>query len=245
MGITGTDVAKEAADMVLTDDNFATIAAAVEEGRGVFDNLTKIIAWTLPTNLGGGLIILLAIVAGITLPILPVHILWINMTTVAVLGTVLALELRESGIMNRPPRDPDAPILTPELLWRVALVGTLILVGAFGLFEWELAHGASVEAARTVAVNTVIMVEIFYLLNCRSLTHSMFRIGVFSNRWVIVGIVVMVLLQLLFTYAPFMNAVLSSAPISAGAWARVVAVGFAGYLLVELEKWLRRRRTGA
>ena len=152
MGITGTDVAKEAADMVLTDDNFATIAAAVEEGRGVFDNLTKIIAWTLPTNLGGGLIILLAIVAGITLPILPVHILWINMTTVAVLGTVLALELREPGIMNRPPRDPDAPILTPELLWRVALVGTLILVGAFGLFEWELcpwrqrgsrAHGGS------------------------------------------------------------------------------------------------------
>ena len=245
MGITGTDVAKEAADMVLTDDNFATIEAAVEEGRGVFDNLTKIIAWTLPTNLGEGLIILLAIVAGITLPILPVHILWINMTTVAVLGIVLALELREPGIMNRPPRNPDAPILTPELLWRVALVGTLILAGAFGLFEWELTHGASVEAARTVAVNTVIMVEIFYLLNCRSLTHSMFRIGVFSNRWVIVGIVVMVLLQLLFTYAPFMNGVLSSAPISAGAWARVVAVGFAGYLLVELEKWLRRRRTGA
>jgi len=241
MGITGTDVAKEAADMVLTDDNFATIEAAVEEGRGVFDNLTKIIAWTLPTNLGEGLIILLAIVAGITLPILPVHILWINMTTVAVLGIVLALEMREPGIMSRPPRHPDAPILTRVLLWRVALVGALILVGAFGLFELELLRGASLEAARTVAVNTVIMVEIFYLLNCRSLTYSMFHIGVFSNRWVIVGIVAMVLLQLLFTYAPFMNAALSSAPISGSAWARIVAVGFGGYLMIELEKWLRRR----
>ncbi len=241
MGITGTDVAKEAADMVLTDDNFATIEAAVEEGRGVFDNLTKIIAWTLPTNLGEGLIILLAIVAGITLPILPVHILWINMTTVAVLGIVLALEQREPGIMSRPPRHPHAPILTRVLLWRVALVGAMILFGAFGLFELELLRGASIDAARTVAVNTVIMVEIFYLLNCRSLTYSMFHIGLFSNRWVIVGIVAMVLLQLLFTYAPFMNDVLSSAPISGSAWARIVAVGFSGYLVVELEKWLRRR----
>ncbi len=241
MGITGTDVAKEAADMVLTDDNFATIEAAVEEGRGVFDNLTKIIAWTLPTNLGEGLIVLLAIFLGVTLPILPVHVLWINMTTVATLGIVLALERKEPGIMSRPPRRPDAPILTRTLVWRVVLVGAVILVGAFGLFELELLAGASTAAARTVAVNTVIMVEVFYLLNCRSLTHSMFRIGVLSNRWVLVGIAAMLLLQLLFTYAPFMNTVLQSAPITAGAWARVVGVGFVGYLLVELEKWLRRR----
>ncbi len=241
MGITGTEVAKEAADMVLTDDNFATIEAAVEEGRGVFDNLTKIITWTLPTNLGEGLIVLLAIFLGITLPILPVHVLWINMTTVATLGIVLAVERREPGIMSRPPRHPDAPILTRTLIWRVVLVGLVILVGAFGLFEWELLNGASVAAARTVAVNTVIMVEVFYLLNCRSLTHSMFRIGVFTNCWVLVGIAAMLLLQALFTYAPFMNTVLQSAPIGAGAWARVVGVGFVGYLLVELEKWLRRR----
>ncbi len=241
MGITGTDVAKEAADMVLTDDNFATIEAAVEEGRGVFDNLTKIIAWTLPTNLGEGLIVLLAIILGITLPILPVHVLWINMTTVAALGIVLAVERREPGIMSRPPRRPDAPILTRTLTWRVVLVGVVILIGAFGLFELEMLAGASAAAARTVAVNTVIMVEVFYLLNCRSLTYSMFQIGVLSNRWVLVGIAAMVLLQLLFTYAPFMNAVLQSAPIGAGAWARVIGVGFVGYLLVELEKWLRRR----
>lgn len=245
MGITGTDVAKEAADMVITDDNFATIEAAVEEGRRIFDNLTKIIAWTLPTNLGEGLIILLAILLGATLPVLPVHVLWINMTTVAVLGIVLALENQEPGIMQRPPRDPAGPILTRPLLWRVFLVGLIILVGAFGLFELELLSGASLAAARTVAVNAVIMVEVFYLLNCRSLTHSMFQIGVFSNRWVVAGIAAMVLLQLLFTYAPFMNSALSSAPISAASWGRIVGVGLAGYLIVEAEKWLRRRRAPA
>jgi cation-transporting ATPase F len=135
--------------------------------------------------------------------------------------------------------------LTRVLLWRIVLVGTLILAGAFSLFEWELLSGATVATARTAAVNTVIVMEIFYLLNCRSLTHSMFRIGVFSNRWVTVGIVAMVLLQILFTYAPFLNAMLSSAPLSLGAWARILAVGFAGYLLVELDKWVRRRRASA
>jgi Ca2+-transporting ATPase len=242
MGITGTDVAKETADMVLTDDNFASIEAAVEEGRGVFDNLTKIITWTLPTNLGEGLIILLAVLAGITLPILPIHILWINMTTVGVLGIVLALEQREPGIMNRPPRDPKAPILSNELLLRILLVGTIILIGAFGLFEWELLTGASVEQARTVAVNVVVVVEMFYLFNCRSLTQSMFRLGLFSNPWMILGLAGMIVLQLLFTYAPFMNQFLSSEPISVDAWVRIVGVGFIGYLAVELEKWLRRRR---
>jgi Ca2+-transporting ATPase len=242
MGITGTDVAKETADMVLTDDNFASIEAAVEEGRGVFDNLTKIITWTLPTNLGEGLIILLAVLAGITLPILPIHILWINMTTVGVLGIVLALEQKEPGIMNRPPRDPKAPILSRELLLRILLVGMIILIGAFGLFEWELLTGASVDQARTVAVNVVVVVEMFYLFNCRSLTQSMFRLGLFSNPWVILGLAGMIVLQLLFTYAPFMNRFLSSAPISVDAWVRIVGVGFIGYLAVEVEKWLRRRR---
>jgi cation-transporting P-type ATPase F len=241
MGITGTDVAKEAADMVLTDDNFSSIEAAVEEGRGVFDNLTKIITWTLPTNLGEGLIILLAVFAGITLPILPIHILWINMVTVAVLGIVLALEPKEPGIMTRRPRDPQSPILTRELSLRVLIVGLIILAGAFGLFELELANGASVAQARTVAVNVVVVVEMFYLLNCRSLTQSVFRIGFFSNRWVIIGLAVLIALQVMFTAAPFMNTFLSSAPISMASWGRVVAVGFAGYVVIEIEKWLRRR----
>jgi len=241
MGITGTDVAKEAADMVLTDDNFATIAAAVEEGRGVFDNLTKIIAWTLPTNLGEGLIILAAVVAGLALPILPIQILWINMTTVAVLGLVLALEQKEPDIMRRMPRRTDAPILTPELLWRILIVGLLILAGAFGLFEWEQSRGASLAEARTVAVNVVVFVEVFYLFNCRSLTRSMFSIGVFSNRWLVVGVLVIVLLQLAFTYAPVMHRIMGSAPLDMAAWGRVLAVGVVTYTIIEIEKWLRRQ----
>ncbi len=241
MGKNGTDVAKEAADMVLTDDNFASIEAAVEEGRGIFDNLTKIIVWTLPTNLGEGLVILAAIVTGVALPILPVQILWINMTTVAVLGLVLAMEAKEPGIMHRPPRDPGAPILTGELIWRILVVGALILVGAFGLFEWALRNGASLNEARTIAVNVVVMVEMFYLFNCRSLTQSMFRIGLFSNRWLVGGWVVMLLLQLLFTYAPFMNRVMASVPLTFDAWWRIVGVSIIAYTVIEFEKWVRRR----
>ena len=241
MGITGTEVAKEAADMILTDDNFATIEAAVEEGRGVFDNLTKIIAWMLPTNLGEGLVILLALFLGVALPILPIQILWINMITAAVLGIVLALELKETNIMLRPPRQPQAPILTRELLWRIALVGGLILIGAFGLFEWELQSGANLAAARTVAVNAVVTIVSFYLLNCRSLTQSIFRIGVLSNPWVIGSILLMALLQLLFTYMPFMNTLLSSAPISLESWGRILIMGVLSFTVVEIEKWVRRR----
>lgn len=242
MGLAGTDVAREAADMVLTDDNFATIEAAVEEGRGVFDNLTKIIAWTLPTNLGEGLVILAAILVGTVLPILPIQILWINMTTVGVLGLVLALEGKEPGIMQRMPREPQTAILTTVLLWRILIVGLLILVGAFGLYIWEQWLGASLEQARTVAANVVVMVEIFYLFNCRSLTQSIFRIGVFSNRWLVFGVLVMILLQLGFTYIPWMNQIMGTAPISLDAWGHVLGVAVSGYGLIELEKWLRRWR---
>jgi len=240
MGLMGTDVAKEAADMVLTDDNFASIAAAVEEGRGIFDNLTKIIAWTLPTNLGEGLIILTAVLGGVALPILPVQILWINMTTVGVLGLVLALEAKEADLMQRPPRPPTAPILTGALQWRTLLVGALILVGAFGLFAWEQRLGASLTEARTVAVNVVVGIEMCYLLNCRSLSHSMFQLGVFSNRWLLVSWLVMAALQGMFTYAPFMHQVMASAPMSLASWGRVLAVSSLGYILIELEKLARR-----
>jgi Ca2+-transporting ATPase len=241
MGITGTDVAKESADMVLTDDNFASIEAAVEEGRGVFDNLTKFIVWTLPTNLGEGLVILVAILAGITLPILPVQILWINMTTAVLLGLMLAFEPKEPGIMIRRPRDPKTPILTGELIARIFIVGTLMLAGAFGLFKWELIKGASTKEARTVAVNVFVMVELFYLFNCRSLTRSMFSLGVFSNPWMFGGVTVMLVLQMLYTYLPAMNWMFHSAPISIEAWGRILAVAVITYSVVGLEKWLRLR----
>jgi cation-transporting ATPase F len=241
MGITGTDVSKEAADMILTDDNFASIEAAVEEGRGIFDNLVKFIAWTLPTNLGEGLVLLAAIVAGVTLPILPIQLLWINMVTAAILGTPLALEPKESDIMQRRPRDPKAPILTGALLLRILLVGLIILGGAFGLFEYELARGASVEEARTVAVNVIIFVEILYLFNARSLTRSPFQLGFFSNPWAIGGAVGMVLIQILFTYAPFMNRLFGSAPMSLPLWLDVIAVSLAAFTIIEIEKWARRK----
>ena len=242
MGITGTDVSKEAADMVLTDDNFSSIEAAVEEGRGVFDNLTKFIVWTLPTNLGEGLVILTAIFLGVTLPILPVQILWINMTTAGFLGLMLAFEPKEPGIMQRQPRNPDTPILTKELITRIFLVGTLLLIGAFGLFEWELATGASIEQARTVAVNTFVVMELFYLFNCRSLTKSIFQLGIFTNMWVFGGVAAMLFIQIVYTYLPLMNRLFQSASIGADSWARIILSGVATYFIVEAEKKLRNNR---
>ena len=241
MGITGTDVAKEAADMVLTDDNFATIEEAVAEGRGVFDNLTKFIAWTLPTNLGQGLVLLAAIVTGAILPIMPIQILWINMVTAALLGTTLAVEPKEPDVMQRKPRDPGAPILTPTIIWRIVIVSLIILAGAFGLFEYEITGGASIEQARTVAVNVVVFVEILYLFNARSLTRSPFQLGFFSNQWAIGAAILMVLLQMLFTYAPFMNTLFGSASIPWQLWLDVLGVSLAAFAIIEIEKWIRRK----
>jgi len=243
MGITGTEVSKEAADMVLTDDNFSSIEAAVEEGRGVFDNLTKFIVWTLPTNLGEGLVIMAAIFSGVTLPILPVQILWINMTTAGFLGLMLAFEPREPGIMSRAPRDPQTPILTRNLIGRILLVGGLLLIAVFALFQWEMASGAGIAQARTVAVNVFVVMELFYLFNCRSLTQSVFRLGFFSNMWVFGGVAVMLLVQIVYTYLPVMNRLFQSAPIDLGAWVRIVGAGMTAYLAVETEKWLRMRIT--
>ncbi len=241
MGITGTDVSKEAADMILTDDNFVSIEAAVEEGRGVFDNLTKFIAWTLPTNLGEGMVLLAAILSGAVLPILPIQLLWINMITAGILGLTLSLEPKEPDLMLRKPRDPKEPILSDMVIWRIVLVSLFILAGAFGLFSRLLSNGASLAEARTAAVNVVIFVELFYLFNARSLTRSPFQLGFFSNPWAIAGGAAMILIQLLFTYVPFMNDLFQSAPISLEIWFNVIAVSIAAYVIVEIEKWLRRK----
>jgi cation-transporting ATPase F len=244
MGRSGTEVAKDAADMVLTDDDFATIEAAVEEGRGVFDNLTKFITWTLPTNLGEGLVILVAIAMGAALPILPTQILWINMTTAIALGLMLAFEPKEVGIMTRPPRDPGQALLTRTLVLRILLVSSLMVVAAWYLFEWELANGATLPEARTAAVNVFVVVEAFYLFSCRSLTRSVWRIGFFSNRWLIAGVTVQVIAQLAFTYLPAMNTLFGSAPISAVTWLRIFAIAAGISVLVGVDKWLRARGTG-
>jgi cation-transporting P-type ATPase F len=240
MGISGTDVAKGAADMILTDDNFASIEAAVEEGRGIFDNLRKFIVWTLPTNVGESFVLLAAILLGTALPMLPVQLLWINMTAVTLLGTMLVFEPKEPDLMDRPPRDPDQPILTFSLFMRTGFVSLLMLAGAFALFLWELREeGASLAEARTAVVNVIVMVEALYLLNCRSLTRSIFTLGVFSNLWAILGIGLITAMQLLFTYAPIMNKLFHSAPMAGGSWLRIVAVAFIAFAVVELEKWIR------
>ncbi len=239
MGITGTEVSREAADMVLTDDNFSSIESAVEEGRGVFDNLIKFIVWTLPTNLGEGLVIMAAIFAGVALPILPVQILWINMSTAVLLGLMLAFEPKESGIMQRQPRDPKVSILTKPVVMRVLLVGFLLLFGSFALFKMVLQQGGSLEVARTVSVNVFVFGEMFYLFNCRSLTRSMFAIGLFSNLWLIGGVLTMALLQVLYVYAPFMNKMFQSAPLGLKEWAWILAFSFMIYTIVGIEKWIR------
>jgi len=238
MGLAGTEVARQAADMVLTDDNFATIEAAVEEGRGVFDNLIKFITWTLPTNIGEGLVIMVAVLAGVTLPILPVQILWVNMTSAVLLGLMLAFEPKEAGIMKRPPRDPQRPILSGILIFRIGLVGVLLLAGSFGLFKWALSRGAGEAEARTVAVNVFVIGELFYLFNCRSLTRSMFAVGLFSNPWLLGGVTLMTVLQLLFTYSPVMNRMFKSAPLGLESWALTLAVGLIIFSVVEIQKWL-------
>ncbi|WP_446809828.1 cation-transporting P-type ATPase [Methylomonas sp. 2BW1-5-20] len=241
MGLGGTEVAKEAAAMVLTDDHFATIEAAVEEGRGVFDNLVKFIAWTLPTNLGEGLLITAAVFANVALPITPLQILWINMTTAVLLGLMLAFEPKEPGLMLRKPRSPKQAVLTKRLVFRICLVGFLLLAGAFGLFEWELSHNETLTKARTVAVNVFVFGELFYLFNCRSLDYSMFRVGVFSNPWLIFGVVSMTLLQLLFTYWQPMQALFGSSAIGGDEWLLILGVSIVIYAAIGLEKLIFRR----
>lgn len=240
MGIAGTDVAKGAAAMILTDDNFATIAAAVEEGRGVFDNLRKFIIWTLPTNLGEGGIILLAIFLGLTLPVMPVQLLWINMMTAVLLGLMLVFEPNEDDLMRRPPRDPAQPLLTFPLIMRTGLITSIMIGGAYWMFFHELrVVGETLAEARTAVVNVIVMVEVAYLFSCRSLHRSVFRIGFWTNPYVIMGAAAMIVAQMFFTYAPAMNHLFHSTPLSLESWGHILGVALASFLAVELEKWIR------
>jgi Ca2+-transporting ATPase len=245
MGIAGTDVAKETADMILTDDNFATIEAAVEEGRNVYDNLVKFITWTLPTNFGEGLVILASVVAGLTLPILPVQLLWINMTTAILLGLMLAFEPKEPGIMNHPPREPNEPILTTSLVVRIVIVGALLCVGALLFFELALQDGRTDAEARTIAVNIFVMGELLYLFNCRSLRYSVFKIGLFSNPLIWLGVSGMLVLQALYMYLPFVNVAFQSAPLTLADWGISCVPGLIIYAVIGLLKYWRYGRHAA
>ena len=242
MGGKGTEAAKEASEMVLADDNFASIVAAVREGRTAYDNLTKVISWTLPTNGGEAMIILLALGLGIALPVTAVQILWINMVTAVALGLTLAFEPVEPDTMRRPPRPVGRPILSGRLLWRMIVVSVLMVAGAFGVFSWATERGFALETARTMAVNAIVVMEIFYLFSVRyvhgtSLTWQ----GVLGTRAVLIGIAIVVALQLVFTYFPPMHGTFGTSALTLEQGLVVLAVGPFLLAVVELEKQLAAR----
>ncbi|MCB1858346.1 MAG: cation-transporting P-type ATPase [Gammaproteobacteria bacterium] len=241
MGIKGTEAAKEASEMVLVDDNFASISHAVEEGRTVYDNIKKSILFILPTNGGEALTILAAVLFGKALPVTAAQILWVNMITAVTLALSLAFEPAESAVMGRMPRNSKEPLLTPFMNWRILFVSVLMVVATFGLFLWERLNGADLETARTVAVNTLVVAEVFYLLNTRYFTASVInREGIMGNPYLLLAIVSVMVFQLLFTYLPVMQVIFLTTALDAGAWARVILAGLAVFALVEIEKAIYR-----
>jgi len=246
MGQKGTDAAREASAMVLADDNFASIERAVEEGRRVYDNLKKAIQFLLPINAAEASVLLIAILLGWALPITPVQVLWVNMVSAVTLGLAFAWQRAEGDLMQRPPRRTDEPLLTGFMLWRVAFVGSLLLLGTGLLFLQEQARAdSSLEFARTVAVNALVVGEIFYLLSARFFVAPSYTLdGLFGDRVALLLIGIAIVLQLLFTYAPFMNFLFGTEPLDAEAWMRCIAFGLLVFVLVEVEKALVRSRQG-
>ncbi|HET9740414.1 MAG TPA: HAD-IC family P-type ATPase [Solirubrobacteraceae bacterium] len=241
MGESGTAAAREAADVVLTDDDFASIEAAVEEGRHVFDNVQKAIAFVLPTNLGEALIVLVAVLAfplegGVPkLPVEPTQILWVNLIATVTLALPLAVEALEPGLMSRAPRAPGTPVIGRFLVARTIVVSLLMTVSALALFE--------VRDDQTIVVTTIVLFQVVYLLECRSLEHSILHVGLWSNRWALAGIAGVLALQAIFIYAPPMQDAFGSAPLSAGEWLLALAAAATVLPVVWLEKWWRRNRS--
>lgn len=239
MGLKGTEVAKEAAEMVLADDNFATIVHAVEEGRTVYDNLRKAIVFTIPTNGGEAGMVLIALLFGITLPITPVQILWVNMVTAVTLALALSFEPAEAGVMRRPPRAPKQPLLSGFVIWRVIFVSLLLTVGPFALFLWENFNGAPLAESRTVAINALVVGQMAYLFNCRYLLAPVITWQDFTaNRAILISISMLIVIQLLFTYLPWSHTLFGVVPLDLTAWGHILTFGILLFSIVELEKWL-------
>jgi len=241
MGIKGTEVTKEAAEMVLADDNFASITAAVREGRTVYNNIEKAILFMLPTNVAQAAVIMVAIFLGFTLPITAPQVLWVNMVTSVALGLVISFEPHERGVMRRPPAAPGRPILNGFGLWRVIFVGSALLALTLAAFFWMKSDGASDALARTVAVNTLTIGQVFYLLNSRFLRESSLSIKALTgNKYLPMGIGAVVVLQLLFTYAPPLQYLFGNEAIPLAIWPWLFAGGFLFFLVVEAEKLIIR-----
>ena len=243
MGGRGTDAAREASDLVLTDDNFATIAGAVLRGRVVFDNIKKSLLFILPTNGGEAGLILVALLFGLTMPVTVGQILWVNMVTAVTLALALAFEPAEQGVMAQPPRPPKQALITRPLGIRIAYVSLLMTLITLVAFEWELTRGSSVEVARTTAVNVLVVGELLYLFNVRHFTRSALNVEAFTGNRVAVWVSgILVVLQLAFTYLPVMQQVFHTAPLGWASWAVIVGLGVAKFLAVEAEKAFWRSR---
>jgi magnesium-transporting ATPase (P-type) len=247
MGIKGTEVTKEAAEMVLADDNFASITAAVREGRTVYNNIEKAILFILPTNVAQALVIMAAIFVGFTAPITAPQILWVNMVTSVALGLVISFEPHELDVMRRPPRATERPILDRFGLWRVIFVGLALLALTLWAFFWMKSYDACDELARAVAVNALVIGQIFYLLNSRyKFDSSMSLKAHLGNEYLPLGIGAVVILQLLFTYAPPLQALFETEAIPLWVWRWLLLGGLVFFLVVEAEKLMLRmaRPTG-
>ena len=242
MGHKGTDAAREAADLVLTDDNFATIVRAVREGRVVFDNIKKALLFILPTNGGEAGVLLIAVFAGLALPVTAGQVLWVNMVTAVTLALALAFEPAEPDVMQRPPRPPSEPLVTKVLALRIAYVSALMVAVTFAAFEWELARGSSLETARTAAVNMLVVGELLYLFTVRHFSASAFKRDILSGNPVAVWMsALLVVLQLAFTYAPPLQRLFQTTALDALSWLVILALGALLFLAVEAGKALLRR----
>src|SRR5262249_30543781 len=241
MGIKGTEVTKESAGMILADDNFASITAAVKEGRTVYNNIEKAMLFMLPTNVAQALVIAIAIFFGFTMPITAPQVLWVNMVTSVALGLVISFEPHESDVMSRPPRAVGRPIVTGFGVWRIVFVGSALLAYTLWAFFWMKSNGASDELARTVAVNAITIGQVLYLLNSRYLLDSSLSLSAhLGNKYLPVGIGAVVLLQLLFTYAPPFKAIFGNEAIPLWVWPWLLAGGLLFFLVVEAEKLIIR-----
>jgi magnesium-transporting ATPase (P-type) len=241
MGIKGTEVTKEAAGMILADDNFASIGAAVKEGRTVYNNIEKVMLFLLPTNVAQALVIAVAILFGFTLPITAPQVLWVNMVTSVALGLVISFEPHEADVMQRPPRAVDRPIVTRFGLWRVVFIGFALLLYTLAAFFMMKDYGASDGLARTVAVNAITIGQVFYLLNSRYLMDSSLSLAAhLGNKYFPYGILAVVVLQLLFTYTPPFEAMFGTEAVPLWVWPWLVLGGIAFFLVVEAEKFIIR-----
>jgi magnesium-transporting ATPase (P-type) len=246
MGIKGTEATKEAAEIVLADDNFATIRSAIREGRRIYDNLRKSVVFLLPTNGAQSLVILVAIVFGLALPLTPVQVLWVNMITAVTLSLALAYEPAERGIMTRPPRKPGGSIITPRELVLVLIVSLLIGGATLVVFYGALARGDAMDLARTESVLMLALGQLVFLFNCRILSHSSLSLdAVRGNPVAWWSVLVLILLQLFYSYVPFMNDLFDSAPLPLSAWLFPIGLAVALFLIIEVVKAVWRRLPGA